>query len=147
MHYDLTLHLKTSYDKMQLVIADRDKNILIPTIEQQTDMLILTVQITMPNKILILLTDNDYTANKFFEVVGVRLGGLKFNNKKLNDLFEYKSDFGTSYNPLLTIDDYLQFESSKTTHWNRNGCVILELFDKDPVRYHLHQETTVLAIL
>lgn len=152
MNYTLTLSLDTgqSQDKMDLVILDRDKKILPIEVKQQNNYLYITLQITMPNRLIICLTGKDLSKdneNKFVKVTGMSLGGVRFNNKKLDDLFEFKTDYGTVYNPLLTVDDYLKFDSDKTTHWDRNGCVVLELFDKDPIRYHLHLETQGLATI
>jgi hypothetical protein len=152
MNYTLTLSLDTgqSEDKMDLVVLDRDKKILPIEVKQQNNYLYVTLQITMPNRLIILLTGKDLSKDnetKFVKITGMSLGGVRFNNKKLDDLFEYKADHGTAYNPLLTVDDYLKFDSDKTTHWDRNGCVVLELFDKDPIRYHLNLETQGLATI
>jgi hypothetical protein len=154
MTYTLRLGLiiGESVNRMSLTVLDRNKNILpVQIIEQHPGMLSLIVEITMPNKILICLTGKDHSiqdnSNMFVEVKHMSLGGIRINNKKLDDLFEYKADRDTVYNPFKTVDDYLQLESDKTTHWNRNGCAILELFDIDPIRYHLHLETTGLATI
>jgi hypothetical protein len=154
MTYTLRLLLNTgnSIVKMNLTVLDRNKNILPMELkEQQPGLLSLTVEISMPNKILIWLTGKDHSIrnndNMFVEVKHMSLGGIRVNNKKLNDLFEYKSDRDTVYDPSKTVDDYLQLDSDKTTHWDRNGCVVLELFDVDPIRYHLHIETTGLSTI
>ena len=153
MTYTLRLGLVTgeSNDRMSLTVLDRNKNVLpVQITEPHPGMLSLTVEITMPNKLLICLAGKDHSDqanNMFVEVKHMSLGGIRVNTKKLNDLFEYKSDRGTVYNPSVTIDDYLQLDSDKTTHWDRNGCVVLELFDIDPIRYHLHLETTGLATI
>jgi hypothetical protein len=153
MKYTLTFSLSVGslVTETNLSILDRNKNPLPMDIKKQSsDLWLVTVEITMPNKVFILLTGKDYsvdTTEKFFELKGMSLGEIRFNNKNLSNLFEYKADSGTAHNPSLTLDDYLKFDSDKTTDWDRNGCVILELFDKDPIRYHLHIETQGLATI
>lgn len=152
MTYTLRLGLVTgkSNNRMSLTVLDRNKDVLpVQITEPHPGMLSLTVEITMPNRLLICLSGKDHCDqdNMFVEVKHMSLGGIRVNNKKLNELFEYKSDRSTVYSPFTTIDDYLQLDSDKTTHWDRNGCVVLELFDIDPIRYHLHLETTGLATI
>lgn len=148
MIYTLDLFLDMGKSsRMDLMILDRYKNILPMQIEKlDNNWQKISCQITMPNKILMLVTGKDYSidsSDKFLELKGVTLGGIRIKQKMIKELCEFKSDDGVCFNRSLTIDDYLKFESARESHWDRNGCAILELFDQDPIRYHLNLGTTI----
>jgi hypothetical protein len=151
MNYTLNLLLSTgnSDSQMNLTVLDRNKNVLPMKLTQQPGLWSLSMEISMPNKLLIYLTGKDQPHNHdvFFEVKHMSLGGIRVNNKKLNDCFEYKTDRNNLHESPMPIDHYMSLDSDKTIHWDQNGVAILELFDVDPIRYHLHIETTGLTTI
>lgn len=146
MNYDLTLFLATgdSTTKMELTVLDRDGNAIPVEKTNQSGLLVVSIQIPMPNRLFFIVSGKEQQdQNVFLEVKGMSLGGIRFNNSRLDDLIEFKP----SDNQIQKFDDYLLLESVKTKLWDSNGCAVFELFDKDPIRYHLHQETIGLSTI
>lgn len=145
MNYNLTLFLAVdeSMTKVELTVLDRDRNIVPVKKVNQSGLLVVSMEVPMPNRLFVMITGKEQqNQNTFIEVKGMSLGGVRFNNSQLDNLFEFKPD---DRQQAQTLDDYLLLESVKTKVWDCNGCVILELFDTDPIRYHLHLKTVGLS--
>lgn len=145
MKYNLTLSLATgeSTTQMELTVLDRDKNVIPVKKVDQSGSLMLSMQIPMPNRLFFIITGKEQqNQNASIEVMAMSLGGVRFNNNQIENLFEFKPD---DRQQAQTLDDYLLLESVKTKLWDCNGCAILDLFDPDPIRYHLHLKTIGLS--
>ena len=126
----------TAYDhhKNQLVIDRSDNN---------NDHETISMQISMPNNVTILLTGKDYITDseKLIELVGMSLAGIRFNFNNLEKLAIYHPDYSSKTS--RSLGEYLDLPARPSLKWNRNGCVTINLFAINPILYHLNVETKI----
>ena len=153
--FHLTLQLKHQECNGRLMVSAYDHHGHQLTFDSHDELGVETIsmQISMPNKIALVLTGKDYKndikfdsqgkiiEDKAIELVGMTLAGIKFNSKNLINLTVYHPD--RSAEKIRSLTEYLQLGPTGSLLWNRNGCVTLNIFDSNPFAYHLNVGTKI----
>lgn len=131
------LDLDLAGHTIDITALDRSGRIVPVEITRYHQQWKLSLSITMPN-ILYLICRNTCAT----EIRSLRIGSISVNHSALPDLIEFKPYSGEIFDH-INLQDWLQGDSIKTHHWNQPGCVILSLFDQNPIRYHLNLKTII----
>ena len=126
MNTDLNLFLEfeQGIESVDVVIHDRDKNILADIKQSHDHSVKVNCKIKLPNKISIILNNQRNIKNKFVKLSNLWLGNIELNQQTMLQICEYKStQSGTT---------------EITTIWHLNGIVTIDLFDKDFTSFLLH---------
>lgn len=138
MNTDLSLLLEFGhFDRyMNVIVQDRDGKILSNINKPQNNILKVDCKIKLPNKILITLDDKKHNThtqlnyqNKFVKLSKLWLGNIELNQQTLLQMCEYKS----------VQMNHVKF----TTHWDFNGTVTIDFFDKDFTSFLLHYHNQI----
>lgn len=92
----------------------------------------------LPNKVMLILSGKNYQTDqeKSIKLLSMSLAGIKINNDILLNLVDYRP------NPMSaepnSIAEYLDNKSTDPSMWDRNGCVLFNLFATDPFAYLLY---------
>ena len=114
----------SKFDKLSV---QRKSNNAVETID------ILTY---MPNQVMLVLSGKNHSGNNSIKLISMRLAGLPIAQDLLVNVVEYKPNrLGESKN---SLSEYLDCPSTKTTTWDRNGCVLINLFNPNPFAYHMY---------
>lgn len=139
--------------KFEISAYDYRGNLLTvtQTINENTET--ISILVNMPNCIYIALSGKDYVTDvlydenhniiksKSIELIGVSLAGIKFNKKDLEKIAVYCPDRTNLIK--RTFEEYRQLNPTGSTHWSRNGCIDINLFDYDPFLFHLNVGTNI----
>jgi hypothetical protein len=118
------LEFEPGIESVDVVIHDRDKNILADIKQSHNHSVKVKCKIKLPNKILITINNQNNIKNKFVKLSRLRLGNIDLNQQTLLQLCEYK----TTQSGTTTF----------STIWNYNGVVIIDFVDKDFTSFLLH---------
>ena len=126
MNTDLNLFLEfePGIKSVDVIIKDRDGNILSDIKQLHNQPVKVDCKIKLPNKISIILNNQHNIKNKFVKLSNLWLGNIELNQQTILQLCEYKS----------TQSGTTEF----TTIWHLNGVVTIDLFDKDVTSFLLH---------
>lgn len=97
------------------------------TVDQVDNRLILTSQIELPNTIQIDI--KSIKDRQYLELVEFWLGGIKFDDQKLVSIAKTVDTLGN-----------IRF----ATFWDSPAQIHIEIFDKNPISYHLHYGSKIL---
>ena len=122
--YNILLIFKSTNFPESIRFSNRHGNI---TVKQDDNQLILQDQIELPNTIQF---DIETIKNgEHLELIEFWLGGIKFDSRKLSSIAK-------------TVDQ--SGNVNFTTFWNYPAQIQIEIFDKNPIVYHLHYGTKIL---
>ena len=126
MNTDLNLFLEfePGIKSVDVIIKDRDGNILSDIKQLHNQPVKVDCKIKLPNKISIILNNQHNIKNKFVKLSNLWLGNIELNQQTMLQICEYKS----------TQSGTTEF----TTIWHLNGVVTIDLFDKDVTSFLLH---------
>ena len=120
---DLFFVFSCSNVSQNLEISLSDSNGLISSAQQQSGEIILSGKISLPNCLTLTLNDLGEHPSKAIRLDSMKLGSLAV--------------------PVSTIDQMCRFQPMHgnsemvTRHWWCDGCVVIDLFAKDWVQFHL----------
>ena len=122
---EYNLELQFSKLNADLCFANRYGSILKTDMIHRENTICVSTNITLPNKIIIEIskTREDFD----IKLIGVWLGGIKFNNQALKNLFVYHHPYG----------------QSRSCDWNFGGKVEFDFFEASIIKYHLVMRTII----
>ena len=125
MNTDLSffLEFEQGIESVDVVIHDRDKNILADIKQSHDHSVKVNCKIKLSNKISITINNQNNIKSKFVKLSRLWLGNIELNQQTLLQLCEYTPS---------------QSDTKFTTIWNHNGVVVIDLFDKDFTSLLLH---------
>ena len=123
MLYQFELLLDTK--NVILTARDRFNNPIPLNLSNQGTLVRITTDISMPNGITIGITKTDPSG--IATLKSAWLGQIKFHNDSLSRLFVYHHEYGMA----------------RSCEWEFGGEVEFELFDHDPITYHLNMGTRI----
>lgn len=140
MHFLLSLNLKHKGGYFDISAYNHQGNVLDVN---KKDPETIEISVSMPNQIYLTLSGKDYSTefDKSLELVSMSLAGIRFNGQDLHKLAVYSPDWSDAVT--RTFDEYKKLSPSSLTVWDRNGCVIVNLFDNDPFLYHMNVGTKI----
>ena len=94
---------------------------------QNNNHLTVETQITLPNQILL---EFSIPESKTVELTAMNLASIPVDKLVLTNIIEYKKDASAS--------NFQTIPSKKTLEWDSSGCVLINIFNPNPLAYHLY---------
>lgn len=123
MNYSLEILLKCN--NVKISITDRNDNSIEYKKTSHGEFEKLSMNISMPNRIWLHLLRTE--PDGYVELASVWLGQIKFNSNALEHFIAY----------------YCGNRITKTTQFTQTGKVELQLFDHNPILFHLHLNSKI----
>lgn len=124
----LKFQLKLSnFDNFNLTAYDKDFKKLLTNTTQNNNQLIIETWITLSNQILL---EFSIAEHETIELTGMSLAMIPINKKILTNIAEYKRN--------ASLNDFQTVSTKKTLNWDRSGCVLFNIFNPNPLAYHLY---------
>jgi hypothetical protein len=124
LKYNIKLVLESKNPPSVIKIKDRSDSLICQRIENK---IIINDKICLPNCITIEIECE--TVDQHLELKEFWLGGIKFNANNLFSVVKYHIEG--------------ELESQFVTFLDKTGKAYIELFDKDPITFHLHWKNTI----
>jgi hypothetical protein len=124
LKYNIKLVLESSNLPSVIKIKDKSDTLLC---QRLGNTITIIDKIFLPNRIIIDIECE--TPDQHLKLKELWLGGIKFNSDNLFSIVQYQVDG----------EQDCQF----TTFLNKTGQACIELFDKEPIIFHLHWKNTI----
>jgi hypothetical protein len=136
-NFFLTVTLEHAVIGNAMTVEAYGSNFELLPVQKQVKETRETIEIAthMPNTVMLVLSGKT-NPNQSIKLVSMSLAGLRFNNNVLPNLVDYKPNLNDL--PKNSISELLDNTSMRSMTWDRNGCVLFNLFDPDPFAYHLY---------
>lgn len=125
----VTIVLDVLVDNLELSIENRHQERIAYTSDYCGQTATINFDVNMPNKLFLHLKKADPSKPIDVNLKIFELGFLRINQDRLIEICQFF--------PLSGAESYF------SRSWNEEGTILIELFDLDPIKFHLHFETTV----
>jgi hypothetical protein len=124
----LKFQLKSlNFDNFKITAYDRYSKKLCMNQYQNNDIITFESWITLSNQILLEFSNIENTP---VELVTMSLAMIPIDKKVLTNITEYKKG--------ASITNFQKVPSNKTLVWDHSGCVLFDIFNPNPLTYHLN---------